>query len=789
MLRRHTFSKDQGWIWGELKIMLSLFNHFYIFTNTSVSFLFCRLKKDMHSYLFELFLFSLFKFGLSFPKDVYKSNYKYIEQGDINIGAVLSVHTSTLLMKCSGEIRDTRNIQNVEALHFAVNEINNNTDILPGLKLGFIALDDCQLPEMALARAVQFMPRRISGFPDRVKNVTSSADLFYDVAGVIGPYTSKLSIIVADVLNLWQLPQISQTATSDALSDKTRFPYFFRMVPPDRYQVKVIASLLQHFNWTHISIVYSEGSYGREGLKELREILKTAAPSVCIEDTIEIVYQSGSKDFLQVMQRLDNNKDVRIVVAYIELEDAVSLSNALIGAKLQNRFVWLGSDSISITLDDQPERCRSFHSLLSVEPQKGEVRNFRNYLARLSTRQAQSNNPWLTVLMKHSTKTNIAPNLQLADHDENYLKKSFGESYIIDSVYAFAHALDNVVRKNCPGRKNKAALVKCVMDVGIFDELKSLQFNGSFGTVKFNDHGDVISKYDIKQCINIGSHVRTYKVGHWDMSDEQLFLDNTELFWPGKAVPKSACPEPCWKSTGKIFHYQQRTCCWECLSCKQNEIVTMNLTKCECCPNFHWPDISRKSCVRIAPFYMSFAEPIAIGLGVASVTGILVCLLIGTALLKYRNEQVIKCTSVELSFLVLIGAFLAYCLPISFLSKPNVYKCYINHVGFSLTFTIVYAPLLVKTNRIYRIFKSGRRTTRKPFCISKASQILIAFTLVIFQVRLNIFFTNFHNGFGHYFNKSSLGGLCLDADPISRILQKNLTHNRKDIQLIFCIYE
>ena len=701
----------------------------------------------MDSRLLEVFIFSLIKFGQGFPIDVYNLSYQYIEQGDINIGAVLSVHTSTVPTKCSREIRDTRNIQNVEALHFAVNEINGNTDILPDLKLGFVALDDCQSPEIALARAVQFMPRRISGLQDGTNNVTNDAGLFYEVAGVIGPYTSKLSIVVANVLNLWKLPQISQTATSDVLSDKTRFPYFFRMVPPDRYQVKVIASLLQHFNWTHISIVYSEGSYGREGIKELREILKIAAPSVCIEDTVEIVYQSGPEDFLKVMQRLDNHNDVKIVVAYVEFEDAVSLSRAVIDAKLQNRFVWLGSDSISITLGDHPERCRSFPSSLSVEPQKRESRPFRKYLERLRIGKALSKNPWLAEMTKQAIKTNRTQHSSLEwrldNHGEHYLNKSFAESDIIDSVYAFAYALHNVVRKNCAGRKSKPALVKCALDTGIFDELKTLQFNGTNGTVKFNDQGDVVSKYDIKQCRNIGkSYARTYKVGHWDMNNEQLFLDNTELFWPRSGVPRSACPEPCWKSIGKIFHYQQKTCCWECLSCKQNEIVTTNLTKCESCPNFHWPDISRKACVRIDPIHISFAEPVAIGLGVASATGILACLFIGIALLKYRNEQVIKCTSVELSFLILVGAFLAYCLPISFLSQPNTYKCYINHIGFSLTFAIVYAPLLVKTNRIYRIFKSGRRTIRKPFCISKASQILISFILILFQVRLLDLFTH-----------------------------------------------
>ena len=700
----------------------------------------------------KFLLISFLQLCQTFPDDIYKPNYRYIEEGDINIGAILSVHPASSLMKCSEEVQDANKIQNIEALHFAVREINNRSDILPKLKLGFVALDDCHSSSIALSRAIQFMPYHIrskgipniitsKGAPNVTQTVAARDKVFYDVAGIIGPYTSELSIVVANVLNLFRLPQISQTATSDVLSDKTRFPYFFRMVPPDRYQVQVIAMLLQYFNWTHISILYSEGSYGREGLKKLRQNLRDTVPSVCIEDSIEISYNSNRDNLQDILNRLKSSENVKVVVAFVELEDAVSLSKALRSAKLEGRFVWLGSDGISTILGEQPERCLAFPSSLVVQPQSGKVERFRNYLTGLRAGLFQSSNPWLKGLIEHTSHSYVPQELkthwQLNKNYEDHFKPSFAESYIIDSVYAFAHALDNVVKNNCSDMHSKAEIVGCVKEVGILAELKSLQFNGSYGRVKFNAQGDVLSKYVVRQCINIGSraHYGTHRVGCWDMYKERLFLNEEKLFWPDNAAPRSACSEPCLASIGKIYHFTQQTCCWECLSCKQNEIVTENLTRCESCPNIHWPDDSRISCLQIMPFYMSFIEPVAIGLGAAATAGIIACLLIGTALIKYRDEQVIKCTSVELSFMVLVGAFTAYCLPLSFLSEPNTYKCYINHVGFSLTFTIVYAPLLVKTNRIYRIFKAGRRTTRKPWCISKGSQILISIVLITFQVR------------------------------------------------------
>ena len=66
---------------------------------------------------------------------------------------------------------------------------------------------------------------------------------FYDVVSVIGAESSPSSIMIANVLTLFGIPQISYTSTSDLLSDKNKFPYFMRMIPPDRFQVsRLLAS-------------------------------------------------------------------------------------------------------------------------------------------------------------------------------------------------------------------------------------------------------------------------------------------------------------------------------------------------------------------------------------------------------------------------------------------------------------------------------------------------------------------------------------------------------------------
>ena len=56
---------------------------------------------------------------------------------------------------------------------------------------------------------------------------------------------------------------ISYISTSLSLSDKRYYPTFMRTIPSDTYQVQVIIDLILKFNWTYISIIASDNSYGR----------------------------------------------------------------------------------------------------------------------------------------------------------------------------------------------------------------------------------------------------------------------------------------------------------------------------------------------------------------------------------------------------------------------------------------------------------------------------------------------------------------------------------------------
>jgi metabotropic X receptor len=68
------------------------------------------------------------------------------------------------------------------------------------------------------------------------------------MVAVVGGQSSSVSIQVATLLKLFGVPQISYLSTSPALSNKDKFPYFFRTVPSDVNQAHAMLEILRYIN-------------------------------------------------------------------------------------------------------------------------------------------------------------------------------------------------------------------------------------------------------------------------------------------------------------------------------------------------------------------------------------------------------------------------------------------------------------------------------------------------------------------------------------------------------------
>uniref|UniRef100_A0A914ULZ8 Receptor ligand binding region domain-containing protein n=1 Tax=Plectus sambesii TaxID=2011161 RepID=A0A914ULZ8_9BILA len=188
--------------------------------------------------------------------------------GDLILGGLFPVHAKGLGSKPCGQLWEGRGLHRVEAMLFALDKINNDDTILPGIKLGALILDSCSTPAFALNQSLDFV-RDMIGTMDADQYVCqdgsnpSALDTgSQPVVGVIGGSYSSVSVQVANLLRLFHIVQISPASTNADLSDKTRFEYFARTVPSDNFQARAMVDICASFNWTYVSLVYSAEEYG-----------------------------------------------------------------------------------------------------------------------------------------------------------------------------------------------------------------------------------------------------------------------------------------------------------------------------------------------------------------------------------------------------------------------------------------------------------------------------------------------------------------------------------------------
>ena len=98
----------------------------------------------------------------------------------------------------------------------------------------------------------------------------------------------------------------------------------------------------------------------------------------------------------------------------------------------------------------------------------------------------------------------------------------------MDSVNAFAFALDNITRSQCLGLHD-AALRQCIHSTDLLYQLRQVQFSGYSGNISFNSNGDVMSGYELINYISDGDY---RSVGFFDVEAGTWNIQEEDIVWP-----------------------------------------------------------------------------------------------------------------------------------------------------------------------------------------------------------------------------------------------------------------
>jgi hypothetical protein len=200
----------------------------------------------------------------TFSTETTEETARAVVAGNVTLGGLFPLHFPGESGPCS-VFNSLRAIQEIEAMLFSIDQINANETLLPNITLGVKAFDTCGDATSALNSAVkEFVLGK------NWKSDDNCREHEMPVIGVIGPGYSYEAVHITPFLNLFEIPLISYSATSPELSEKNKFEYFSRTAASDVFQIPAILDLLVHFNWTYVSLLYTDESYGKAGYKGLK---------------------------------------------------------------------------------------------------------------------------------------------------------------------------------------------------------------------------------------------------------------------------------------------------------------------------------------------------------------------------------------------------------------------------------------------------------------------------------------------------------------------------------------
>ncbi|KAH9421598.1 Metabotropic glutamate receptor 3, partial [Dermatophagoides pteronyssinus] len=655
-----------------------------------------------------------------------------------------------------GPINKDRGIQRLEAMLFAIDKINRDHTLLTNIKLGAIILDTCSSDTYALNQSLEFIRASIntveaSAF-ECIDGLTPTPK--YDwkhISGVVGGSYSEVSLQVANLLRLFKIPQVSYASTGTSLSDKTRYDFFARTVPPDTYQALALVDLVLKFNWSYVSLVTSEGQYGDSGMTAfVREAKKR---SICIAANEKVPQNADSIYFQSILYNLRTKPMARGVVLFLRAEDNRGLLEAAQSLNFTNYFTFVASDGwgkqehLVLGVEQIAE------GAITVELATTEVQEFDEYFADL-TIETNQRNPWFKEYWRDTYGCRFDD-----DQFENLSVPLL--QFVVDAVYSFAYALHNAWFDLCKPDEGYCTKLKELDGETFYKHyLLNVSFIDLAGTeIRFDKNGDGLGRYNIynfqlnnSQRSTLKTNQYIYKkVGQWSDAglelslDELVFsitqdddnfqdiqIDSMDGFTRIVRVPESICSKPCKVGQIKIVQQGDR-CCWICAACKPYEYV-YNESTCEDCGEGRWPYPDKQNCYDLELRYMKWASMFAIVPIIIALIGLILTFFVIMIFIKYSDTPIVKASGRELSFILLGGIIFCYLNTFILIAKPTLITCAIQRFGVGFGFAIIYAALLTKTNRISRIFDSARKTVRRPSFISPKSQVIITGFLVMIQV-------------------------------------------------------
>ncbi|XP_035857571.1 extracellular calcium-sensing receptor-like [Sander lucioperca] len=641
--------------------------------------------------------------------------------GDYVIGGVFAIHqymhtvkhnytTMPEPLRCSGSVVPSE-LHFSRAMIFAIEEINNSTELLPGIKLGYHIYDSCALVPVMVHVAFQ-----LSNGMDPVFYTGNNCSQSGMVMAVVGESASSPSISMSRIIGPFNIPQVSYSATCACLSDKQQYPNFFRTIPSDQFQADALAKLVKHFGWTWIGAVRSDSDYGNNGMASFLDAAHKEG--ICVEYS-ESFDWSHPRSWIQRVADVIRRSTAMVVVAFTSPADMRILLEELSLEPSPPRQ-WIGSEAW--VTDPDMLRFSFCAGAIGFGIQKSVIPGLRDFLLDLSPSKVAAS-PVLTEFWEDAFNCRLGKNAtdeRVCDGTEDIkmLQSPYTDTsqlritnMVYKAVYAIAHGIHKAMCQKTNSTTWCDKLTR-IESKEVLTQLKKVNFSQNGYDVSFDANGDPVARYELVnwQKSESGS-IMLVTVGHYDASLPvgQKFLINRNVTWVdgGTRVPVSVCSDSCPPGTRKVLQKGKPICCYDCILCPEGEISNAtDSPDCFPCPKEFWPNAERDTCLPKPVEFLSYNEVLGIILAAFSVGGACLAIITATVFYRHRTSPIVRANNSELSFLLLFSLTLCFLCSLTFIGEPSEWSCMLRHTAFGITFVLCMSCVLGKTIVVLMAFKA-----------------------------------------------------------------------------------
>uniref|UniRef100_UPI00398F065F extracellular calcium-sensing receptor-like n=1 Tax=Pristiophorus japonicus TaxID=55135 RepID=UPI00398F065F len=609
---------------------------------------------------------------------------------------------------------------------FAIEEINRSLTLLPNITMGYKILDDCASSTIATKAALALVNGR--------EEIISANDCkgLPNVLAIVGGGGSSQSIAISRTIGPFRIPLISYFSTCACLSNRQEYPAFYRTIPSDYHQSKLLAQLVKTFGWTWIGTIRSNNDYGNFGMQAFIEDIEKLG--ICVAFSASFSRTDPEEKVLEIVEVIKKST-TKVIVAFSAAGEMQVLLREIARQNVTG-IQWIGSEAwvTRLGLLTPEQRTRFLIGTMGPAIHMAQVVGLREFLLKVHPSTLPGNSFvtkfWettfkCTLLSESERKSDAAPESQQCTgheslHDVNNAYSDFsmdGSSYnVYKAVYAFAHAMHGML--TCedgegPFTNGTCAHISTYEPWQLLHYMQSVNFTTTSGErIYFDSNGDPVAIYDLMNWqVNKDGFPEIVTVGYYDASassGQPIVLNKEAIVWnSGNKVPRAICTESCLPGTRKVSRKGQPSCCFDCTQCADGEISnTTDALECTQCPFDYWSNPSKDKCAAKEIEFLSFGETLGIILATLALLGVCGTAAIAGVFLQYKDTPIVKANNSELSFLLLFALTLCFLCSLTYIGEPSFWSCALQRVSFGITFVLCISCVLAKTILVLMAFKA-----------------------------------------------------------------------------------